>query len=561
MKKTGSEIVIESLKAQGVDLIFGYPGGAIMPVYDVLYTSGIKHILARHEQGACHAADGYARVTGRPGVVFATSGPGATNLVTGLATAYMDSSPIVAITGQVTTGAIGTDAFQEADIYGITIPVTKYNYLVKSVSTLAETIAEAFYIATSDRPGPVVIDIPKDVQFASTEYVPVTEIPLKKYMPEPEYQYDAELDELVGLLRQAKRPVLYVGGGANISGASEAIVRLAKQASIPVTRTLLGCGVFPDDDELAVGMPGMHGTCYANQAIDKSDLLIAAGARFDDRVTGKISEFAKQATVVHIDIDPAEIKKVVYTHLSIVGDLQEVLKALLVRLDGIEIDLHAAWLKQIEEWKAGCPLSYEHSETTIKPQYVVEQISELTNGAAIVTTGVGQHQMWASLFYKFRFPRQFVTSGGLGTMGFGLPSGIGAQIGQPEKTVVTITGDGSFQMNIQELATASYYNVPVKVVVLNNGFLGMVRQWQEMFFERRYSATHLEEGNPDFVAVAQGFGVEALRVTKPEDVRPTLEKAFAIPGPVVIDCHVEKEENVFPMIPSGGTVKDIIVSW
>jgi acetolactate synthase-1/2/3 large subunit len=496
-----------------------------------------------------------------PGVVFATSGPGATNLVTGLATAHMDSSPVIAITGQVTTGAIGTDAFQEADIYGISIPVTKYNYLVKDVSTLAETIAEAFYIATNGRPGPVVIDIPKDVQFASTEYSSVTDIPLKKYLSEPEYHYDTELDELVKLLRKAERPVLYVGGGANISGASEAVVRLAKKASIPVTRTLLGCGVFPDADDLALGMPGMHGTCYANQAIDGADLLISAGARFDDRVTGKLSEFARNATIVHIDIDPAEIRKVVHSHLSIVGNLKDVLEALLHKLEGVEIDEHRVWLRQIEEWKAGCPLNYEYSDTAIKPQYVVEQISELTKGDAIITTGVGQHQMWASLFYKFKHPRHFVTSGGLGTMGYGFPSGIGAQIGQPDTPVFTITGDGSFQMNIQELATASYYNVPVKVVILNNGFLGMVRQWQEMFFDKRYSATRLEDGNPDFVTVCKGYGVEAFRITQPEEVRPTLEKAMAINGPVVIDCHVEKEENVFPMIPAGGSVKDIIVRW
>ncbi len=553
--------MIESLKAQGIDLIFGYPGGAIMPVYDVLYTSGLKHILSRHEQGACHAADGYARVTGKPGVVFATSGPGATNLVTGLATAHMDSSPVIAITGQVTTSAIGTDAFQEADIYGITIPITKYNYLVKDVSTLAETIAEAFYIATSGRPGPVVIDIPKDVQFASTEYVPVTEIPLKKYMPEPEYHYEEELNKLVELLQQAERPLLYVGGGANLSGVSEAIATLAKQASIPVTRTLLGCGVFPDDDPLSLGMPGMHGTCYANQAIDEADLLIAAGARFDDRVTGKISEFATKAAIVHIDIDPAEIRKVVSSHLSIVGNVKDVIEALLGKLDGVDISSHSSWLNQLEQWKQDCPLSYEQSDTAIKPQYVVEQISDLTKGEAIITTGVGQHQMWASLFYAFRHPRHFVTSGGLGTMGYGFPSGIGAKLGQPDKTVFTITGDGSFQMNIQELATASYYNIPVKVVILNNGFLGMVRQWQEMFFEKRYAATELAAGNPDFLTVAKGYGVEAIQVTKPEEVRPALEKALDISGPVVIDCHVEQEENVFPMIPAGGSVKDIIVSW
>lgn len=558
MKKTGAEIVIESLKAQGVDLIFGYPGGQIMPIYDVLYSSGIKHILPRHEQGACHAADGYARVTGKPGVIFATSGPGATNLVTGLATAHMDSVPIVAITGQVPTGAIGTDAFQEADIYGITIPVTKYNYLVKDAAKLVETIAEAFYIATTGRPGPVLIDIPKDVQLKAVEYLPEAEIPLLKYTPEPHYNYDAELEQLVHLLCQAQRPVLYIGGGAVISGASEQIAQLARKASIPVTHTLTACGAFPDNDPLSLGMPGMHGTRYANEAIHHADLLIAAGARFDDRVTGKISEFAKNAAIVHIDIDPAEIRKVIATHISIVGDLTGVLSALLRKLERIEVCSHAPWLQQIQEWKARYPLSYKHSDVSIKPQYVIEQISDLTKGDAIITTGVGQHQMWTALFYEFHHPRSFVSSGGLGTMGFGFPSGIGAKLGRPDRTVFTITGDGSFQMNIQELATASYYKVPVKVVILNNGFLGMVRQWQELFFDRRYSETHLENGNPDFVAVAKGYGVQGFRIDRPEEVRPTLEKALTIDGPVIIDCRIEKEENVFPMIPSGGTVRDTI---
>jgi acetolactate synthase-1/2/3 large subunit len=558
MKKTGAEIVIEALKAQGVDLVFGYPGGAIMPVYDELYKAGMKHILTRHEQGACHAADGYARTTGKPGVVFATSGPGATNLVTGLATAHMDSCPIVAITGQVTTTAIGTDAFQEADIYGISIPVTKYNYLVKDVESLSEVIAEAFYIAQSGRPGPVLIDIPKDVQFASCEYVQAEEVPLLKYVQKPQYAYDAELDQLVELLQQAERPVIYAGGGAIISNASDAIRQLAKKASIPVTYTLTTNGIFPTDDELALGMPGMHGTRFSNEALDHADLVIAAGARFDDRVTGKVSEFVKYATVVHIDIDPAEIGKVKPAHLAITGNLRDVLEALLVKLDGVDIDPHIAWRQQIKEWKAQFPLSYNRAGNTIKPQYIVEQISELTNGDAILTTGVGQHQMWASLFYTFRYPRSFVTSGGLGTMGYGFPSAIGAQLGHPDKRVFAITGDGSFQMNIQELATVAEYNIPVKVVILNNGFLGMVRQWQEFFFDRRYAETYLEHSNPDFVAVAKAYGVEGFRITEPADVRPTLEKALAVQGPVVIDCQVEEEENVYPMIPSGQTVHDTI---
>jgi acetolactate synthase I/II/III large subunit len=560
MKRTGAEIVIDSLKHYGVDLVFGYPGGTIMPVYDALYNSGLKHILARHEQGACHAADGYARATGKVGVVIATSGPGATNLVTGLATAYMDSVPLIAITGQVPTFAIGTDAFQEADIYGITIPITKYNYLVKDITKLAETFAEAFYLAQSGRPGPVLIDIPKDLQFATTDYTPVAEadIPLLKYTPAPTYDYEDQLDEFVELLRHSKRPVLFVGGGAVISNASDAVRELARKASLPVTNTLIANGVFPSDDPLALGMAGMHGTRYANEAIFAADLLIAAGARFDDRVTGKISEFAKRAKIVHIDIDPAEVGKVIQADVSIIGNLKDVLEGLVTKLEGVDIDPHAKWLDQIGEWKRKYPLTFEPSATTIKPQQVIRTISELTKGEAIITTGVGQHQMWASIFCEHRHPRHFLSSGGLGTMGYCLPSGIGAQFGCPDKLVITITGDGSFQMNIQELATASYYNVPVKVVILNNGYLGMVRQWQELFFERRYSQTHLEDGNPDFVMVAKGYGVEAFRVDRPEDLRATLEKAFAHPGPVVIDCHVEKEENVFPMIPTGGTVHDTL---
>jgi len=560
MKKTGAEIVIESLKHYGVDLVFGYPGGTIMPVYDALYHSDLRHILARHEQGACHAADGYARATGRTGVVIATSGPGATNLVTGLATAYMDSVPLIAITGQVPTFAIGTDSFQEADIYGITIPITKYNYLVKDVAKLAETFAEAFYLARTGRPGPVLIDIPKDIQLASTEYAPVAQedIPLLKYTPEPRYEFDAQLDELIELLRAAKRPLLFVGGGAVISNASGAIRQLSERLSLPVTNTLIANGVFPSSDPLSLGMAGMHGTRYANEAIFASDLLIAAGARFDDRVTGKIAEFAKRARIVHIDIDPAEVGKVVTADLSIIGNLKDVLEGLLAKLEGTQPEPRSAWLDQLREWKRKYPLTFDQTGPAIKPQYVLRCIAELTQGEAILTTGVGQHQMWSSLFSDHRHPRHFITSGGLGTMGFCVPSGIGAQLGCPDRLVVTITGDGSFQMNLQELATAAYYNIPVKIVILNNGYLGMVRQWQELFFERRYSQTHLEDGNPDFVMVAKGFGLEAFRITSPDDVRPTLERAFALPGPVVIDCRVDPEENVWPMIPTGGTVNDTL---
>ena len=558
---TGSELVIQLLKDQGVELVFGYPGGQIMPVYDALYNSGLKHILTRHEQGACHAADGYARVTGKAGVVFATSGPGATNLVTGLANAHMDSVPIVAITGQVPTSSIGTDAFQEADIYGITIPVTKYNYLVKDIHDLPRIFAEAFHIATTGRPGPVLIDIPKDVQFSTLDYQAgeVRKIPVLKHREQAQKNYDAEISQIIELLKNSERPVLYVGGGAVISQAHDLIRRLALQASIPVTTTLMALGVFPGDDQLFLGMPGMHGTRYANEAIHHADLVIAAGTRFDDRVTGDISQFAKGAHVVHIDIDPAEHSKVIQADVPIAGDLAQVLDALLKGLEGEHIDPHEAWKAQIRQWKEQYPLGYKKSAVNIKPQQVVELVSELTQGDAIIATGVGQHQMWSAQFYCYRHPKSWVTSGGLGTMGFGLPSALGAQLGRPDKTVVCITGDGSVQMNIQELATLSYYNIPVKIIVLDNGYLGMVRQWQEIFFERRYSETHLEHGNPDFVTVAKGCGVEGMKVGSVEELRPAVEKMLASSGPFLLHCMVEQEENVFPMIPPGKTVHDTVL--
>lgn len=560
MKMTGSQLIIELLKKQGVDLIFGYPGGSIMPIYDALYQCGIKHVLTRHEQGACHAADAYARVTGKPGVVFATSGPGATNLVTGLANALLDSIPIVAITGQVPTRSIGTDAFQEADIYGITIPVTKYNYLVKDVKLLPEIFAEAFYIATTGRPGPVLIDVPKDVQFASIEYDPNAEvtIPLLKYAREPQRHYEKALDKVIEWIAAAKRPVLYVGGGSATSGAFEQVRAFARQAHLPVTTTLMGMGEFPVEDDLFLGMPGMHGTRCANEAIHQADVLIAAGARFDDRVTGDVSQFAKQAKIIHIDIDPAEHGKVIHPHLPLSGDLKEILAALLQKMSGMTFDRREAWLRQIAEWKQQYPLQYAKSDTAIKPQYLIEQVSEATQGDAIVVTGVGQHQMWAAQYYKFKHARHWVSSGGLGTMGFCLPSSIGAQLGQPNQKVVCFTGDGSFQMNIQELATAAFYNAPVKVFILDNGYLGMVRQWQEFFFQRRYSETHIEPGNPDFVTIARGYGIQAMKISRPDEARPAIERALATDGPFIVHCLVEQEENVYPMIPSGKSVHETI---
>lgn len=559
MKKTGAEILLACLKAEGVEVVFGHPGGAIMPVYDALYDSDILHILTRHEQGAAHAADGYARATGKVGVCFATSGPGATNLITGLANALMDSVPLVAITGQVPTAMIGTDAFQEADVYGISIPVTKYNYLVKDLKKLPRVVAEAFHIARSGRPGPVLIDLPKDLQNQVMEYEKAPPVFLEKYrLPDVEKEQGEPLERAVKALLKAQKPVLYVGGGTIISGASELVYALAEKASIPVTTTLMATGAFPGTHELSLGMLGMHGTRAANYAMDQADLIIACGARFDDRVTGKVSEFAKNATIIHIEIDPAEISKIVRAHIPIKGDVKQVLAAILKRLEGVKIPKHKKWLDQIQQWKRTYPLTYGSSDKAIKPQFVIEELYRLTEGKAIITTDVGQHQMWAAQFYKFHNPRSFITSGGLGTMGYGFPAAIGAQVAFPDRSVFTIAGDGSFLMNIQELATVFEYQIPVKVAIINNGYLGMVRQWQEIFFNRRYSQVDLKKGNPDFVMVANGFGVEGIRVTKAKEVRPALEKALAIKGPVVLDIHVDQEENVFPMVPSGGTVKDII---
>jgi len=562
MKLTGAQIVIQSLIKEGVNIIFGLPGGAIIDVYDALYDSPIKHILVRHEQAAIHAADGYARATGRVGVAMVTSGPGATNTVTGLATAYMDSIPIVVFTGQVPTKLIGNDAFQEADIVGITRPCTKHNFLVKDVNELAKTIKEAFYIAGSGRPGPVLIDLPKDVQQAKAEFEYPKEVRLAGYNP----KYKAHIGQVkkaAQLIASARRPVIYAGGGVIYSkGANEELRRLAEGFSMPVTNTLMGLGGFPGDHPLWLGMLGMHGTYRANMAVIHCDVLIGIGARFDDRVTGKLEEFAPDAKIVHIDIDPASISKNVIVDVPIVGDCRDALLKLNQALSNINIDWedkHRDWLEQIEEWKKEHVLSYNQPEGgPLKPQYVIEKLYELTKGKAIVSTEVGQNQMWAAQYYKFDRPRAFLTSGGLGTMGYGFPAAIGAQAAFPEKLVIDIAGDGSIQMNIQELATAVSYRLPVKVAILNNGYLGMVRQWQQLFYRGRYSQTSLEY-SPDFVKLAEAYGAVGLRATKPDEVEATIKDALSKDVPVFIDFVIEREENVYPMVPAGAPLSHMLL--
>ncbi len=549
---TGAEALIESLENEGVEVIFGYPGGSVLPIYDELYDASIRHVLVRHEQAAAHAADGYAQATGRTGVCIATSGPGATNLVTGIATAYMDSVPLVAITGQVPRSLIGGDAFQEADITGITLPITKHNYLVKDVEDVPRIIKEAFYIASTGRPGPVLIDIPKDVTTDTLEFRYPQKINLRGYMP-PKGVDVEQLREAAQLILRSERPVIYAGGGVIISNASSELLSLAETIMAPVTTTLMGKGAFPDTHPLSIGMPGMHGTKYANYAIQESDLIIAVGARFDDRVTGKLESFAPNAKIIHIDIDPAEIGKNARVDIPVVGDA----RAALSRLTGLvkeEQPRTGAWLDRIKKWKEEFPLQYKRDG--LKPQYVVECINELYPDA-IITTEVGQNQMWAAQYFNCTRPRTFITSGGLGTMGYGFPAAIGAKVGVPDATVIDIAGDGSFQMNSQELATAVQNNVPVVVAILNNGYLGMVRQWQELFFERRYSATIIEE-SVDFVKLAEAYGALGLRVKEPEDVKAALKEAVDSGRPCVIDFIVERTENVSPMVPAGAAINEIL---
>ncbi|MBN2119628.1 MAG: biosynthetic-type acetolactate synthase large subunit [Candidatus Omnitrophica bacterium] len=550
----GSQILVESLKKEGVEIIFGYPGGSVIPIFDRFYDGPFKFILVRHEQAAAHAADGFARSTGKVGVCVATSGPGATNLTTGIATAYMDSVPIVAITGQVKTSLIGNDAFQEADVTGVTRSISKHNYLVKDVKELAYTVKEAFYVASSGRPGPVVIDLPVDIQLHDAEFSYPDKIHMRSYKP-TYYGHPGQIKKVAKAIKESKRPTILAGGGVIISGAHQELKEFAEKISAPVTTTLMGLGGFPAEHDLYLGMPGMHGTVYANMAITESDLLISVGCRFDDRVTGKLDAFAPEAKIIHIDIDPTSISKNIKVDIPIVGDAKNILGALNeVIKKGSD---SSSWLKRIEEYKKKYPLRYKKSDAgKIKPQYVVEEFYNQTKGKAIIATEVGQNQMWAAQFYKYNYPRDFLSSGGLGTMGYGFPAAIGAQVGNPGKIVVDIAGDGSIQMNIQELATVATYNIPVKVAILNNHYLGMVRQWQELFYNRRYSATPLK--NPDFVKVAEGYGVKGIKVFKETEVVNAIKQALEHDGPVVMDFLVEEEENVFPMVPAGEAINRMI---
>ena len=552
----GSRALLECLKREGVDTIFGYPGGAVIPIYDMIYQfPDIRHILVRHEQGAGHMAEGYALATGKVGVCLATSGPGATNLVTPIADAMMDSVPLVAITGQVKTSSIGTDAFQEADITGITMPITKHNWLVKDVTKLPEIIAEAFHIARSGRPGPVLIDIPVDISRAEFEYTPVEEVNIPTFKPTVRGHF-RQIQRAAELIAEAKRPVLYVGGGAIYSGAHAEVAALAEMTDTPVTTTLKGLGAFPETHPLSLGMLGMHGTAYSNYAISECDLLIAVGARFDDRVTGKADEWVPTAKIIHIDVDPAEIGKVLPADVPIVGDVRAVMAELLKIVAPAQ---HPEWKTRIDQWKKEYPLHFP-ADGILHGQAVIEEIGRVTDHEAIVVTDVGQHQMWAAQFYKCLRPRQFITSGGLGTMGFGLPAAIGAQFGQPDKPVFCVSGDGSIQMCIQELMVATIYKLPIKICILNNTYLGMVRQWQELFWDSHYSSVDLE-ASPDFLKLAEAYGAHGMRCSTPSAVRATLEEAMSITDrPTVIDFRIAKEENVYPMIPSGGTISQMVVS-
>ncbi|EMG38861.1 acetolactate synthase, large subunit [Desulfocurvibacter africanus PCS] len=564
MELSGAQILLECLRLEGVEVVFGFPGGAVIDIYDQLPNYPFKHVLVRHEQGAIHAADGYARATGKVGVCLATSGPGATNTVTGIATAYMDSIPVVIITGQVPTPLIGNDAFQEVDIVGITRPCTKHNYLVKSVDDLALTLRRAFYLAKTGRPGPVLVDIPKDVQQQITSFVfpKAEQIKMRSYQPNLKPNVK-QLRKVLELLKSSKKPLIYAGGGVISSDASEDLTWLARTFNVPVTATLMGLGAFPAADPLWLGMLGMHGTYAANMAVNNADLLLAIGARFDDRVTGKVSTFAPNATIVHVDIDPTSIRKNVNVHVPVVADCKTALSELRQEMEAkpeefTASDDHRDWVETVRAWAVEHPLRYNRENGIIKPQAVVEAIYELTKGEAIICTEVGQNQMWAAQFYGFQKPRTCISSGGLGTMGFGFPAAIGAQMAFPDKLVIDIAGDGSIQMNSQELATAVCYKLPVKIVILNNRNLGMVRQWQELFYKKNYCATCMD-AQPDFVKLAEAYGAAGFRVTREADLIPTLQKAFALNNTVIVDVTVCPEENVYPMVPAGKSLTEMLL--
>ncbi|MGD0953276.1 MAG: acetolactate synthase large subunit [Methanotrichaceae archaeon] len=553
---TGAQAVLECLKREGVDVVFGLPGGVLLPLYDAIYNSEIRHILVRHEQGAAHMADGYARATGKVGVCIATSGPGATNLVTGIATAYMDSVPMVAITGQVNTFLIGKDAFQEADITGITLPITKHNYLLRSAKDIPRVFREAFYIARSGRPGPVLIDLPRDVTVEEMEFN-WPEVNLAGYHPSVK-AHEMQIKKAAKALMEAERPVIYAGGGVKLADAHRELFDLAVKLSVPVTTTLMGIGCFPEDHPLSLGMLGMHGTKYANYTIQESDLILAVGARFDDRVTGKVSSFAPRAKIIHVDVDPAEIGKNVRVDIPLVGDAKNALAGLIKE---VKPKPRSAWNDKVDSWKSDYPLKYVPDMNIIKPQYVIEKLCELAPDA-IITTEVGQNQMWAAQFFVHKDPRKFISSGGLGTMGYGFPAAIGAKMGMPDCEVIDIAGDGSFLMNSQELATAVVNDIPVKVAIINNGCLGMVRQWQELFFGKRYSATILGRTSPDFVKLAEAYGAVGLRATKPAEVEPVIRAALASDRPTLMDFIVSPLEKVSPMVPAGAAISEILeLDW
>ncbi len=563
MELTGAEIISRFLKDEGVEHLFGYPGGAVLHIYDALYKQDdVKHVLVRHEQAATHAADAYARSTGKPGVVLVTSGPGATNAVTGIATAYMDSIPMVVITGQVNSTLIGNDAFQEVDSVGITRPCVKHNFLVKDIKDLAVTLKKAFYIATTGRPGPVVVDIPKDVTAERTSYVYPKKVTMRSYNPVVK-GHSGQIKKAVNMMLSAKRPVIYSGGGVVQGNAAKSLTDLAHQLGFPVTNTSMGLGGFPASDKQFVGMLGMHGTYEANMSISHCDLLIAIGARFDDRVTGKIEKFAPGAKIVHVDIDPASISKNVKVDVPIVGDVDAVLKGMIAQLKeagrGPDGEAVARWWQQIEEWRAKECLKYDKSSPLVKPQNVIETLHDVTKGDAFVTSDVGQHQMWAAQYYGFDKPRRWINSGGLGTMGFGLPAAMGVQFAHPKAKVACITGEGSIQMNIQELSTCLQYNLPLKILCLNNGYLGMVRQWQEFFYEERYSHSYMES-LPDFVKLAESYGHVGMQIEKPEDVEGAIKEAFKLKDRLVfMNFLTDPKENVYPMVPAGAGLDEMIL--